>query len=92
MNRLMDQWKDKNVANYFVFAKAADSKVYLEAAFTTQVKESELQDAFKKGRLVVVGAGGKMYNPIYVADEKVAVVDTVSSAVAIVEYSAKADE
>jgi len=86
----MDQFKDKNVANFFVYAKAADSKIYLESTFTTQVKKAELQDAFRKGRLLVIGAGEKVYAPIYVDGEKVAVVDTVSSAVAIVEYSAVA--
>lgn len=37
-----DQLKDKNIANYVVFAKAADSKLYREAAFTNQVEEAEL--------------------------------------------------
>lgn len=50
---IYDQSKDKNVANYVVFAKAADSKLYKEAAFTNQVEEAELNDAFLKGRLVV---------------------------------------
>lgn len=90
MKRLMDQFKDKNVASFFVYAKAADSKIYLESTFTTQVTEAQLNDAFMKGRLLVIGAGEKVYAPVYVNGEKVAVMDTVSTAVSIVEYSAVA--
>lgn len=95
---IYDQLKDKNIANYVVFAKAADSKLYKEAAFTNQVEEAELNDAFLKGRLVICTDAD---NGVFEAAVKVAAnkaytmasttVETTTT-ISMVEWAAKAAE
>ena len=46
--------KDKLVAARFVYAKAADHKLYVDEAMTVQAKEAEVTGAFLCGKLVVV--------------------------------------
>lgn len=87
MVKLFDDAADKNVANYVVYAKAADSKIYVDSAFGTQVKQVELENAFNKGRLVVM-VGNIATAPIYISANKVAVISTSAGTVA--EYSALA--
>lgn len=54
MNKKYIDAKDKYVAARFVYAKAADHKLYVDEAMTIQAKESEVVDAFLCGKLVVV--------------------------------------
>lgn len=87
MVKIFDDAKDKNVANVVVYAKSADSKIYLESAYTTQVKQAELEDAFNKGRLIVM-VGDVAAAPIYVNANKVGVIS--ASAGSVTEYTAVA--
>lgn len=50
--------KDEHVANFVAYGKAADSKLYYDAAYTTQVDAADAADAFAKGRLLVKTAAG----------------------------------
>lgn len=57
--------KDKFVAARFVYAKAADHKLYTDEAMTVQATEAEVTDAFLCGKLVVV-AGDAFVRPVQV--------------------------
>ena len=91
MKKIFDDAKDKNVANVVFYGDETDNKLYYEASGSTktQVTQADLEDAFKKGRLIVA-VGDNMYTPVKVAANKVTVADIVSNAVALVDYTAKA--
>ena len=48
LNKLYEQGKDLHVANYVAYGKTADHKLYADAT------KAEIEDAFVKGRLVIV--------------------------------------
>ena len=52
--------KDEHVANFVAYGKAADSKLYYDAEYTTQVTQADAAEAFSKGRLIVVTAAGNV--------------------------------
>ena len=54
LNKLYEQGKDLHVANYLAYGKTADHKLYADAAYKETVTAAEIEDAFKKGRLVIV--------------------------------------
>ena len=60
MERLYNDAKDEHVATYVAYGKAADSKLYYDADYTTQVTQADAAEAFSKGRLLVVTAAGKV--------------------------------
>lgn len=62
MEKIYDQAKDKNVAALVIYGKGSDGKAYADAAGTTQLKTSELQDAFVKRALIKIGTA--YYIPI----------------------------
>lgn len=79
MLKIFDDAKDKNVANFVVFGKAADSKIYEDEAYTTQAKQADVEDAFKKGRLVVMN-GTTVLVPVALAANKVTTITGTSPA------------
>lgn len=91
--KIFDDAKDKNVANVVFYGDTTDNKLYLEAtgATKTQVKESELQDAFLKGRLIIK-VGDVAYTAASVEDNEATVITVSSNTVAAVVFAAKADE
>ena len=54
LNKLYEQGKDLHVANYMAYGKTADHKLYPDATIKETVTKEEIEDAFKKGRLVIV--------------------------------------
>lgn len=62
MDRIYNRAEDKNCANIIVYGKASDTKAYVDKAFTTQYKTSEIKNAFMKGCIVIIG--DDMYYPI----------------------------
>ena len=52
MDKIFDQAKDKNVAAIMIYGKGSDGKAYVDAAGTTQMKTSELKDAFLKRTVI----------------------------------------
>lgn len=58
MERIYNDAKDEHVANFVVYGKAADSKIYYDSEYTTQVKKADAEDAFLKGRLIVKTSAG----------------------------------
>ncbi len=92
MERVFDDANDKNVASYVVYGKASDSKLYYSSADgADQVTEADLADIFAKGR-VIIKSGTASFAVVKVAANKAYTVDEVSSAIALVEWSAKAAE
>lgn len=89
MTKLFDQAKDKNVANFIVYGKTADTTLYYDAAMTVKLKQADAEDAFKKGRLVIFNSN-TYYVPISLAGGKVKTVGTASSAVALTEWATEA--
>lgn len=55
MEKIYDQAKDQNVAALVIYGKDSDGKAYADAEGTTQLKTSELQDAFIKRALIKIG-------------------------------------
>ena len=54
LNKLYEQGKDLHVATYMVYGKTADHKLYADKALKETVTDAEIEDSFKKGRLVIV--------------------------------------
>lgn len=53
LNKLYEQGKDLHVANYVAYGKTADHKLYADEDFAETVTAAEVEDAVKKGRLVI---------------------------------------
>lgn len=91
--KLFDQAKDKNVANFVVYGKSADSKLYYESAYTNQVDQDVAEDAFLKGRLIIK-VGDNYFYPASLSSHKIKTLDvtTVSSTAtpSFVEWLTKA--
>lgn len=70
--RVFDDARDKNVANFIVDGKAADGKLYYDLTATTpvQVKQADVEDAFKKGRLIISTSAG-LFQALAVVGNKV---------------------
>ena len=55
MVKVYDDAKDKNVAAMIIYGKGSDGKAYADANGTTQLKTSELKDAFLKRAIIQIG-------------------------------------
>lgn len=91
MKHVFQQAADKNVEAYVVYGKTADYKLYYEAAYTNQVEQAVIADAFRKNMLVIFD-GTTYWHPVKLSANKVSTIDTVSTALAFVEWTAKAAE
>jgi hypothetical protein len=92
MERVFDAANDKNVASYVVYGNSTDSKLYYSSADgADQVTEADLSNIFAKGR-AIVKVGTKAFVIVKVDGNKAYTVDEVSSAIALVEWTAKASE
>lgn len=91
-NRVFDDARDKNVANFVVYAKTSDSKLYYDLTATTpvQVTQADIEDAFAKGRLIVVDEDGASLVPFAIKANKVTTAKLVSSTLTATEWAAVA--
>lgn len=91
MLKIFQDAKDKNVKSLVVYGKAADHKLYLESTYTTQVDQADIEEAFKKGMLVIMNSTQAL-RPFALAANKVVTADLsgAQSAIAGVEWEAKA--
>lgn len=55
MVKVYDDAKDKNVAAVIIYGKGSDGKAYVDAEGTTQLKTSELKEAFLKRAIIKIG-------------------------------------
>lgn len=91
MTKVFIDADDKYVAAVIVYGKSADSKLYVDADYTTQAEAAAVADAFLKGVLVVKN-GTKVFKPVKVDGNKVLTIDYASSTVSATEWTAKAAE
>ena len=54
LNKFYEQGKDLHVANYMAYGKTTDYKLYADSGLKETVTKTEIEDAFKKGRLVII--------------------------------------
>lgn len=54
LHKFYEQGKDLHVANYMAYGKTADHKLYADTAFKETVTKAEIENAFVKGRLLIV--------------------------------------
>lgn len=54
LKKFYEQGKDLHVANYVAYGKTADHKLYADEAYKETVTKAEIEDAVKKGRLMIV--------------------------------------
>lgn len=54
LNKFYEQGKDLHVANYMAYGKTADHKLYADEGYKKTVTKAEIEDAFKKDRLVII--------------------------------------
>lgn len=91
MKKIFIDASDKYVAAVVVYGKAADSKLYVDAEYTTQAEEAEVADAFIKNQLVVID-DDVVLKPVKLDGNKVLTIDYASSTVSATEWTAKAAE
>lgn len=91
MEKIFQTANEKNVKSFVVYGKSADSKLYYEPEFKTQVTELDMFTAFTKGMLVVK-AGDAYLAPLAVNANKVTTADMSGSPAAITgtQWAAKA--
>ena len=88
MEKVYEQAKDLHIRNFVVYGKAADSKLYYESNYTTQVGKEVAEDAFKKGSLLIVD-DGKYFIPVALNGTKVYTVNAATTA-ALTEWAVAA--
>ena len=93
MAKIFQQAKDKNVAAVLIYEKTSETKAYKDAAYTVQYTTSELKDAFLKGAVIVLAAGGYAKPINYTETSSVGSVGYVKSggSLSIVSLAAVAD-
>lgn len=93
MAKIFQQAKDKNVAAVLIYEKTSETKAYKDAAYTVQYTTSELKDAFLKGAVIVLAAGGYAKPVSYSETSSVGSVGYVKSgeSLSIVSLAAVAD-
>lgn len=89
MNPIYEDAVDSNVRAYVVYGKTADKKLYLEADFKTQATKAEVEDAFKKGMLLVID-GSTTLKPVAMTGTTVKTVTEASSTVSLVSWTVSA--
>lgn len=81
LNKFYEQGKDLHVANYLTYGKTADHKLYADKEYKETVTKAEIEDAFKKGRLVILEGASYLVPVAFGANGVVTVVagDTVKT-------------
>ena len=82
LHKFYEQGKDLHVANYIVYGKTADHKLYADKALKETVTTVEIEDAFKKGRLVII-EGTNYLVPIGFSAAGAVTIDTASTLKAV---------
>lgn len=86
IERVWNQAKDEHVAAYVVYGKTG--KIYYDSANTEQVTKADMEDAFRKGRLMV-NDGTNLLVVVSMANGKCKTVGMGASAVELTEWAAK---
>lgn len=86
IEKLYNQAKDEHVAAYVVYGKTG--KIYYDAANTVQVARDDMEDAFRKGRLMI-NDGTNLLVVVSMANGKCKTIGMGASAVELTEWAAK---
>ena len=80
MTKIFEKANDQHVRTIVFYGKAADSKLYYESAYTTQVTQADLERAFLLG-CVLIKDSTTYRVPVSLAGNKAKTIDvtTVSS-------------
>lgn len=78
LNKTYEQGKDLHVATYVAYGKTADHKLYADKACKETVTTAEIEDAFQKGRLVIV-EGTNYLVPVAFGTAGVITMDTTNA-------------
>ena len=57
MDKIFEDANEQHVRAIYIYKKANQTKAYVDAAFTTQFKTSELKNAFLKGAVIKLDSG-----------------------------------
>ena len=82
LKKFYEQGKDLHVANYIAYGKTADHKLFADEKLTEKVTAAEIEDAFKKGRLVIV-EGTNYFVPVTFGTAGVVTIDTTGTLKAV---------
>ena len=92
LNKFYEQGKDLHVANYAAYGKTGDHKLYADKALKETVTKAEIEDAFKKGRLVIL-EGENYLVPVSYGTAGVVTIDSTTAATPkAVTWTASAEE
>lgn len=87
MDKIYQDAKDKNVASFVVYGKAADGKLYKDADYNVEAPLAIVADAFKKRNLLIL-VGDVAYVPVKLDDNEVTVLDVENSVVTAKVFTA----
>lgn len=73
LNTIYETGYDLHVANYIAYLHT-DKKLYEDEAHKTQAQKADVEEAFKLGRLIIIGAD-KTYLPVALLAAGVVVTD-----------------
>lgn len=91
MDKIFDDAIDDHVRAYVVYGKTADKKLYVDKEMkTTQATKAEVEDAFKKGALLIV-AGSDYLKAVSMTGTTVKTVAMGSSAVELTSWTVAAE-
>lgn len=86
---VFEKANDQHVRNLVVFGKAADTKLYYDAAYTEQVTQADAEYYFGMNCLQVKTAAG-LFAPVAVKGAAVLTIDLASSNPTITSWAVKA--
>lgn len=76
--RHYEGYGDQHVRAVVLYGKAADHKLYADAKYTMKVAAADIEDAFKKGMLLI-NDSTNLLRPVKFAANKVTTVDGTTS-------------
>lgn len=91
MTKVFENFDDQHVRGVVFYGKTSDHKLYVDAAMTEQATEEALNVAFKKNQAFIV-EGADLLAIVKVSAEKAYTISQGESALALVEWAAKAAE
>ena len=86
MDKVWKRLEDVNVMSVIAYGKKADSKLYYESDFKTQVTQADAKAAFERSMLII-NDGTNLLSPISMATNKITTVVNGASAVEATEWT-----
>ena len=86
MDKVWKRLEDVNVMSVVAYGKKADSKLYYEPEYKTQVTQSEAKAAFERGMLII-NDGTNLLSPVSMVTNKITTIVKGASAVEATEWT-----